>query len=265
MAETSKRRHPPIPVIVVVLLLLIGGGFWWWWSATQTSSATSEQQLSGSVEASQYQVMPAVAGPIVKVLVGEGDKVTKGQEVVRLDRTALKLTLTQAEQGVTAAKAALTNARDDDDSTDADITAAKARLRQAEAAVKLAKVQLGFTIVTSPANGTVVSVLTNAGQNAGQGRALLTIVDPADLYVRVFVPEPAVGRVAVGQSATVTTDSSTQSFTGTVSFIASESEFTPNNVQTKDQRVKRVFEVRIRIADGSGTLKAGMPVDAVLG
>jgi len=59
----------------------------------------------------------------------------------------------------------------------------------------------------------------------------------------------------------VVTDSSATTYPGTVSFIASESEFTPNNVQTKDQRVKLVYEVRVRVSDSSGTLKAGMPVD----
>ncbi len=265
MAETSARRHPPIPVIVLVLVLLIGGGIWWWWSSTQPGTAAAEQQLTGSMEATQYQVTPAIGGPVASVTVREGDTVTKGQELVRLDRTSLKLALTQAEQGVKAARAALTNAKDDSGSTDADITAARARLAQAEASVKLAKVQLRFGVVTSPANGRVVSVLTNAGQNAAPARTLLTIIDPADLYVRVFVPETSIGRVAVGEAATVTTDSTSQRFTGKVSFIASESEFTPNNVQTKDQRVKLVYEVRVRVADSSQVLKAGMPVDVVLG
>ena len=64
-----------------------------------------------------------------------------------------------------------------------------------------------------------------------------------------------------GQAATLVTDSSSATYSGTVSFIASRSEFTPNSVQTKDQRVKLVFEVRVRVTDTSGNLKAGMPVD----
>jgi len=193
--------------------------------------------------------------------VAEGDKVTKGQELIRLDQSATKLVLDQANQGVTAAKAALTNAKDDSGSTKADITAARARLKQAEAAVKLAKVQLGYTIVTAPRDGTVVSVTTNTGQNAGPGKTLLTMIDPTDLFVRVFVPETEIGKVKNGQAATLVTDSSATTYPGTVSFIASQSEFTPNNVQTKDQRVKLVYEVRVRVSDSSGTLKAGMPVD----
>ena len=257
----EKRKHPPIPVIVAVLALLIGGGAWWWWSSTNPSTASAQDQVSGSVEANEYQVAAALSGRITDVKVAEGDEVTKGQELILLDRSATKLVLDQANQGVTAAKAALTNAKDDDDSTKADITAARARLKQAEAAVKLAKVQLGYTIVTAPRDGTVVSVTTNTGQNAGPGKTLLTMIDPTDLFVRVFVPETEIGNVRNGQAATLVTDSSTTTYQGTVSFIASQSEFTPNNVQTKDQRVKLVYEVRIRVSDTTGTLKAGMPVD----
>ena len=284
----EKRKHPPIPVIVVVLALLIGGGVWWWWSSTHPTTASAQEQISGSVEANEYQVAAALSGRVTAVKVAEGDQVTAGQELVRLDRSAAKLQVEQAQQGVKAADAALTNARDDDNSTKADIAAAKARLKQAQAAltnarddngstkadiaaakarlkqaqaaVKLAQVQLGYTLITAPRAGTIVSVTTNAGQNAGPGKTLLTMIDPSDLFVRVFVPEPDFGKVKNGQAATLVTDAG-KSFQGTVSFLASQSEFTPNNVQTKDQRVKLVYEVRVRVSDTTGTLKAGMPVD----
>ena len=257
----EKRRHPPIPVIVVVLVLLIGGGSWWWWSSTQTPATAAGLQESGSVEANEYQIAAALSGRVTAVRVAEGDQVTEGQELVQLDRAAPKLVLEQARQGVKAAKAAVTNARNDDDASKADIAAANARLKQAEAAVKLAEVQLGYTIVTAPRAGTIVSVTTNTGQNAGPGRTMLTMVDPADLFVRVFVAETQIGKVKLGQSVTLITDSSSETYAGTVSFIASRAEFTPNNVQTKEQRVKLVFEVRVRVSDATGTLKAGMPVD----
>ena len=164
------------------------------------------------MEANEYQVASALAGRVTEVKVAEGDTVTEGQELVRLDRSALKLQLDQAKQGVIAAKAALTNAKDD--GTKADVTAARARLAQARAAVKLAEVQLGYTIVTAPRDGMVVSVITNVGQNAAPGKTLLTMIDPTDLFVRVFVPETEIGKVKVGQAATLTTDSSSDHLPG---------------------------------------------------
>jgi HlyD family secretion protein len=247
-----------VPVIILVLVLLAGGGGWLWWQGRPTASAGA-LVATGAVEAKEYQVAPALAGRIRSVSVAEGDRVTKGQKLIVLDAKAFELQLTQAREGVKAAKAAVTNARDD--GSKADVTAAKARLAQAQAAVSLAKVQLGYATITAPHAGTVVTVTANAGQNASPGRTLITLTDPSDLSVRVFVPETRIGTVAIGQPVTVVSDGSSTGFDGTVSFIASESEFTPNNVETREQRVKLVYEVRVRLADSTGVLKSGMPVD----
>lgn len=257
----SQRKHPPIPVIIILALALIGGGVWWWWSATQAGS-TNPHQFTGSMEADTAQIGPALAGRIVAVPVAEGDQVSKGQLLVQLDRAAMQLQLDQAEQGVTAAKAAVTNARND--GTSADVKAAKARLAQARSAVKLAQLQLSYTAVTAPNAGVVTAVNANPGQNAAPSKTLVTLLNPNDLFVRIYVPETEIGTVKVGQKASVTTDSSTTRFPATVSFVAAEAEFTPNTVQTKDQRTKLVYEVRLQVNDNSGTLKAGMPVDVTV-
>jgi HlyD family secretion protein len=256
MAE-HRRRRPLIPVMILLVLALAAGGYFWWRSAQATES--TGLSASGSVEAQQYQVASVIAGRVMKVAASEGDVVKQGQTLVVLDQSALKLQVEQTEQGVKAARAALSNAKED--GTDADVTAARARLNQADAAVDLAKIQLGYATVTAPHSGVVVTLTTNAGENAGPGRTLLTLSDPGDLFVRVFVPETQIGNVKIGQQATVTADSVSEPYLGTVSFVASEAQFTPNNVETKDQRTKLVFEVRVRISDTSGALKAGMPVD----
>jgi HlyD family secretion protein len=256
MAEHTRRR-PLIPLLILVVLALAAGGYFWWWSARATES--TGVSASGAVEAHQYQVASVIPGRVTKVEVAEGDVVKQGQTLVVLDQSALRLQVDQAEQGVKAARAALSNAKKD--GTKADVSAARARLNQAKAAVDLAKVQLGYATVAAPHSGVVVTVTTNAGQNAGPGKTLLTLSDPGSLFVRVFVPESQIGSVKVGQQVTVTPDSPGEPYTGTVSFVASEAEFTPNNVETKDQRTKLVFEVRVRISDTSGALKAGMPVD----
>lgn len=255
------RKHPPIPVIVVVILALAGGGWWWWHTATMPEPSASTA-LSGQVEARQYDVSSAIAGRVLTVAVAEGDQVTKGQNVVTLDTAALELQVKQAQQGVLAAQAAVTNAKDS--GTKADVAAAEARVEQANAAVSLAQVQLGYATVTAPREGRVVSVVTNVGQNAAPGRILASIVDLTDLFVRVYVPETRIGTVSVGQSASVTSDSGGAAVTGTVSFVSAQAEFTPNTVQTAEQRAKLVYEVRVTITDSSGTLKPGMPVDVAL-
>jgi len=256
MAE-HKRRRPLIPLLILLVLALAAGGYFWWRSARATEP--TGLFASGAVEAQEYQVASVIAGRVTKVAVSEGDVVKQGQTLVILDQSALKLQVHQAEQGVNAARAALSNAKKD--GTHADVSAARARLNQARASVDLAKVQLGYATVAAPHSGVVVTVTTNAGQNASPGKTLLTLSDPSSLFVRVFVPETQIGSVKIGQQVTVTPDSRGEPYAGTVSFVASEAEFTPNNVETKDQRTKLVFEVRVRISDTSGALKAGMPVD----
>lgn len=255
MANGHKR--PPAPAIALVLIAALALGGYALWRSRQAATSGS-LSASGSVEATEYQVAPAMAGRVTTVTVGEGDAVKAGQVLVTLDDTAFRLQLAQAEQGVKAAEAQVRIAKDGGKS--AEVDAAKARLEAAKASVELAKVQLGYATVTAPHDGVVVAIATNAGQNASPGRTLLTLTDPADLFVRVFVPETRLGDVKLGGTARVSTDAA-GSATGRVEFISSSSEFTPNNVETKEQRVKLVYEVRVRISDGSGTLKAGMPVD----
>ena len=259
------RKHPPIPVVIVVLLSLIGGGVWWWWTSSHPVVDDGILRADGTVEATQFRVTPAMAAPIVTVDVAEGDAVKKGATIATLDAKAAKLTQTQAEQGVVAAKAALDNAKGDKDSTKADIKAAQARLDQAKAAVSLAKVQVSYATVKAPADGVVTSVLSRPGENAAPGRVIVTLLDTTDVFCRVYVPETRLGDVRTGQAVTVTTDTPGPAFHGTVSFIASQAEFTPNTVQTADQRAKLVYEVRVALADSTGALKAGMPVTAAFG
>lgn len=251
----ATRKRPPIPVIVVLVLALAGGGAWWWWTSTHPAATT--QGASGVVESRQYQVASVLAGRVAGVLVAEGDTVTAGQVLVTLDAAALDLQAAQAGAGLDAAKATLQQAKDDDKSS-AEIAAADARVKQAEASVSLAKVQQGYATITAPHGGRVVTLTTNAGQNASPGKTLLTITDPADQFVRVFVPEPQLGGVKVGQAAHVTADGG-QAFDGTVSYVASDAEFTPNNVETADQRAKLVYEVRVTLPDSGGVLKPGLP------
>ena len=184
MAEHNRRR-PLIPLLILLVLALAAGGYFWWWSARATEP--TGVSASGAVEAQQYQVASVIAGRVTKVAVSEGDVVKQGQTLVVLDQSALKLQVDQAEQGVRLQGGTQQRQKD---GTKADVSAARARLNQAKAAVDLAKVQLGYATVPAPHSGVVVTVTTNAGQNAGPGKTLLTLSDPGSLFVRVSSPRP---------------------------------------------------------------------------
>jgi HlyD family secretion protein len=258
-------------VIVVLLLALVGGGVWAYFYLNPPVAPDGSLRVSGTAEATEYQVSALISARIAELKVDEGQEVKAGDVLATLDDTALGLAVDQANAAVRAAQAAQEKAEKDDDATKADVKAAKARVDQAKAQVKLAELQRGHATVTAPASGVVDSVLANVGEIASPARPLLTIIDTADLYARGYVPEPRLGEVGVGQQVEITwdstgsTDTANATVTGKVEHIASQAEFTPNTVQTADQRTKLVYEIRVRIADTSGVVKPGMPVDMKLG
>jgi len=146
------------------------------------------------------------------------------------------------------------------------IAAQRAAVRQAEAALAQVEATLRNAVVTVPFDGVVTVRHREPGETAGAGTPVLTIMDPADRWVRIYVPESRVGAVHVGQRAVITADTYPErAYEGEVVFIAREAEFTPRNVQTPEERVKLVYAVKVRITDDpSFDLKPGLPADVVL-
>lgn len=145
------------------------------------------------------------------------------------------------------------------------IQAAEAQLAQARAAQHQIEVQLGKATLTAPRDGIVLSQSIHVGEQANPGTALLTIgtLDPVRLVL--YISEPDLGRVRLGQQVAVTVDSFPgRIFTGTVTFIAQEAQFTPRNVQTRNERVTTVFAVRVDLPNADHALKPGMPADATI-
>lgn len=258
MASNAHRR-PPLPAIVLVVVILAAGG-WWWWSS-QGGGADESTAFAGTVESTEYRVASAIGGRITTVTVGEGDVVAAGDVLARLDARAFDLQLEQAKQGVKAAQAQVRQATDD--GTDAEVDVAAAKLEQAKAAVKLVEVQRGYTTIKAPTAGVVTALSANVGENASPGNALMMLADPADLWVRVYVAEPRLGEVNVGKQVTVLDGE--DSYPGSVTFVATEAEFTPNTVETEGNRANLVYEVRIRVDAEAGELRPGLPVDIELG
>lgn len=249
-----KKRRPLM--IVPILLVVAAAAAWFWWSGQ--TPAESGLSGSGTIEAPEVAVAPLVSGRILEAPVSEGSSVKKGDVLFRIDDSVAKLQVAQAEAAVKAAKAALKQAKDDDKS-DAEIAAAQAQADQAAAALDIAKLQLSYCTVTSPADGVLLSKALDAGEIASPGRTLATVGQLDELTVTVYVPENRIGKVSVGRRATLSTDSSSDTFVCTVVSVASEAEFTPSQVETKDQRVKLVYAVKLSVTDATGTLKPGMP------
>jgi HlyD family secretion protein len=137
---------------------------------------------------------------------------------------------------------------------------------QAQAQLAEQRSLVGDFAVRSPIPGTVLTRTVEKGERVGDGTPLFTLVDLDRLYVKIYVPEPSIGKVALGQEARVYVDAYPgRAFAARVSRVSQEAEFTPKNVETREERVKLVFAVEVALAENpGGVLKPGMPADAVV-
>jgi HlyD family secretion protein len=145
-----------------------------------------------------------------------------------------------------------------------EIDAAAARLAAAEARIDQLEQQVKDATIVAPRTGLVTSRLVEPGEILAPGAVLVVVTDLADAWLTAYLGERDLGRIRLGQEAQVVTDDG-QSRTGKVTFIASQAEFTPKNVQTAEEREKLVYRVKIALPNGDGLFKPGMPATARLG
>lgn len=145
-----------------------------------------------------------------------------------------------------------------------EVGVAASRIATTQAAIASLEDQLKDATLVSPVTGVVTEKLAEVGEVAAPRAPVVVITDLDHAWADVYVPEPAVPRIKMGQSATLFTDAGGDGITGTVTYISPKAEFTPRNVQTTDERAKLVYRVRITVDNTAGVLKQGMPVDAQL-
>jgi len=279
-----------VPLIVALFLAgYFGHRFW-----TQKKALEEDQSFYGTVEAVEVSLTAQVAGRIVDLPVQEGEKVEAGQLLLKIDDSLYLAQVEQARATMQTASRQLavidasldgletqlvrtrkllstgsaTQMQLDDLETQKSVLEAQkpviySQVEQARAAVKLAEEQLGYTRVAAPLNATILRIPVELGETVFPGSALLTLADLSSMEVKIYVPGPVLGKIQLGQPVDLKTDSfADRLFTGTIATIADEAEFTPKNVQTRDERVRLVYAVKVRVPNPDGTLKTGMPVDA---
>ena len=145
------------------------------------------------------------------------------------------------------------------------IDAARGELDRTQAALELAQAQLDQTRLSAPRAATVLLKNREVGEIATVGSPVVTLGDLDHLWVTIYIKETDLGRVKLGQNARVSVDSFPGKFySGKVTYISDKAEFTPKTIQTKEERVKLVFEVKVAVGNANGELKPGMPADVEL-
>lgn len=145
-----------------------------------------------------------------------------------------------------------------------EVDAARARVDVISAQIASLEKTLGDATLVSPIGGIVTEKLVEVGEIIAPRAPALVVVDLDRAWADVFVPEPIVPTLRIGQPATVFTDAGGAGLAGTVSYISPKAEFTPRNVQTAEERSKLVYRIRISVDNKDGILKQGMPVEAEL-
>jgi HlyD family secretion protein len=144
-----------------------------------------------------------------------------------------------------------------------EIATRRAEITRSKANVTLIDTQLSDTVASSPVDGVVLVKSADVGEILAPGTTVVTVGDIDHPWIRAYINETDLGKVKIGSKAKVTTDSfKDKSFTGHVTFIASQAEFTPKQIQTKQERVKLVYRIKIEVENPGRVLKQNMPVDA---
>jgi len=177
-------------------------------------------------------------------------------------------TIRTAEAKVAEGQALLNQARSNlvrIEAAKKDVEAARSLVALARAALDQAEIQHAYTRLKAPQAGIITSRSVEPGEVVTPGREVMTLSDLATIDLKIFVNETEIGKVKPGQKAEIRIDTfPDRTFTGTVTFISPEGEFTPKIIQTRKERVKLVYAVKVSIPNPGLELKSGMPADAWL-
>ncbi|MDD5491693.1 MAG: efflux RND transporter periplasmic adaptor subunit [bacterium] len=196
---------------------------------------------SGIIETNEIDISSKVIGRISFLPWQEGQQITAGQVIARLDD------LEKAEKDYARAKKLFAD-----------------NIIPADQFEQVQKFKDNYIII-SPASGTVIIQELFPGEIVTPGLPIITIANTDDLWVKIYIPEKDIGKVRLGAPADVLVDSFPKDiFSGVVTNISIKAEFIPKNIQTKEERVNQVFAVKIKVTNKEQRLKIGMPADVYI-
>ena len=282
-----------IPILIVVSIILV---FLIYQRQQANLLPANLIYSSGTVEASAVSIAAQTSGKVIAKRFSRGDLVATGDTLLLiesnlLDAKQLELdaSITATRDEISASRIDLANVktnldrlkeaydvgsipkRDYDnlkasyDSGNRRLAALESRLQTITAQQQTLDIQRGYTAITSPTSGFVQADPVEIGEIAMVGVTLLEIVDLSDTWVEIYVNEVDLPYLHLNDTADIFLDAQPDTaIKGNISFISQKAEFTPKNVQTKKERVKQVFAVRIKVDNSSGAFKPGLPVDVYL-
>uniref|UniRef100_A0A1I7ZDJ9 HlyD_D23 domain-containing protein n=1 Tax=Steinernema glaseri TaxID=37863 RepID=A0A1I7ZDJ9_9BILA len=199
---------------------------------------------NGRLEATEVQIATKVPGRLAEVLADEGDRKYSSQQL-----------LDQQQARYDTSNSAVVAAR-------AQLAAIKAAIGAAEAQVAQLTSEIDDSSLRAPIDGVIQLRLAEPGEVLGAGGRVLLLIDPSDQYMNLYLPASTTGKLTVGDQARIVLDAlPDRALPAKISFVAAKAQFTPKQVETRDERQKLVFRVKLRLTEPSAVpqAKPGMP------
>jgi len=239
-----------IRIIVVVLVLLLAAGFalraWW---------LHQPFRYAGTIEATDVDISARVASEIDQMLVREGDVVQRDQLLVTLGCEDIKVSAVLAERDFARARKLHKDGYIRQDAFD-----------QFKTQAEQARLKLSWCAIRAPLEATVLTRYREPGELVSPGMKLLTLGDLRTPWAYVYVEQPLLVKLRVGMAVTgYLPELGGRTLPGKIIKLSDEAEFTPKNVQTREERTRLVYGVKIEFANPDGLLKPGMPIEVDLG
>jgi len=241
-------RRIGIIVLVVAVLAAAGYGLYrWLWHPLF--------RYAGSIEATEVDISARLASAIDQVLVREGDTVKRDQLLVVLSCEDIKVNAVQAERDFARARKLHQGGYIREDAFD-----------QYKTQAEQARLRVEWCRIQSPLDATVLTRYHEPGELVSPGVKLLTLGDLRTPWAYVYVEQPMLVKLQPGMTVTgFLPELGGRTFPGRILKINDEAEFTPKNVQTRAERTRLVYGVKIEFNNPDGLLKPGMPIEVDLG
>jgi len=237
---------------------------------------------SGIFTGEEYICRSQVGGKVISFRYDEGNRVRKGDTLISIDDKEYKLSISSMEYKIKNLKIQLNNAYDDLQKAKSlykgsaipkeKYEFAKRKYQSLLLQLKSAKVELGAKketlknfLITAPTDGYISEKYIKEGEVAVPGAPLAEIIDPSKIYLSIFIPENEISKISINQPIKVKVDAfPDRSFKGRIVFISKQAEFTPKNIQTREERVFLVYKVKVLVKNPGEVIKPGIYGDAYL-
>ncbi len=274
----SKLKNVLVVSSILVVLIVV----FFCYVRNKESAMSHSIFVSGVIEMTQIPLSFQVAGRIEKIFVDEGVFVKKGQILAQLNKDEFVALKSKAEAEYKEATLNFERLKEDfrravnlykagaitkqqRDAIETSYEMAKAKVAKLKAALDLAKLKLSYTNLYSPMDGFIIIKSAEEGQLIQPGAIIFTLLDLKHPWLTAYINETDLGRVKLNQEVNVKTDTyHGKIYKGRISFISQEAEFTPKYIQTKEERVKLVYRIKVDLNNQSLELKPGMPAEAYI-